>query len=144
MRRSLLVLLPALLLAAGCSRTVPVTVERIEVQHGPNMAVTTQSDAVLETSVTSEVEGFAVSAAPDDLAALSDTELQAAAQDFLDRDAERVQADSNNVAPSTNSDGVVEQARAFLTRRDRLTARQVRDLQALLDRAASNSQQVPR
>ncbi|MEM8558017.1 MAG: hypothetical protein AAGG50_09365 [Bacteroidota bacterium] len=146
MRRLFLTLLPALFLAAGCSRTVPVTIERIEVEHGPNMSVTTQSDAVLETSIVPEVEAFAVSATPGDLAAMSDAELQAAAQDFLDRYYNAPPASVATEAPAdrTVPAEVVAQARAFLAERDQLTPLQVEQLDAILHRTASDPQKAPR
>ncbi|MEM9998542.1 MAG: hypothetical protein AAF809_12650 [Bacteroidota bacterium] len=145
MRRLFIALLPALFLAAGCSRTVPVTIERIEVEHGPNMSVTTQSDAVLETSTVPEVKAFAVSA-PGDLTAMSDAELQAAAQDFLDRYHNAPPASVATEAPAhaTVPAEVVAQARAFLAERDRLTPLQVEQLDAILHRTASDSQKAPR
>ncbi|MEM9997810.1 MAG: hypothetical protein AAF809_08925 [Bacteroidota bacterium] len=141
MRRLFPVLLPALFLAAGCSRTVPVTIERIEVEHGPNMSVTTQSDAVLETSIVPEVEAFAVSA-PGDLAAMSDAEVQAAAQDLLDRYHNAASASAATEAPARTAAPaeVVAQARAFLAERDRLTPLQVEQLDAILHQAPPDSQ----
>ncbi|MEM8599747.1 MAG: hypothetical protein AAGF99_07495 [Bacteroidota bacterium] len=143
MLRALALSTLALALAGGCSRTIPVTVERIQVEHGPNMSVTMQSDADLETSVSPDVQAFVDTALPDDLNALSDADVQAVAQGFIDgyRAAFQPRPHASGGAEPTayaSSVVVVERAHALLAERNRLTALQAEQLDRILGQATSN------